>query len=112
MADEKRPEKEGSEEEKEGKQNRKRKVGPVGPGDPVRIHEDYIRRHLEGGAPATREAYERAMEQWRKLPGAVVSTPRSVEPEIKPSEEEETPEDPNRQYDQKESPNDPKAGSS
>ena len=40
-------------------------------GNPVQIHEDYVRRHVGGGAPATIEAYERAAKQFQKLPGAV-----------------------------------------
>ena len=53
---------------------------PQGPskghgGDPVRIYEDYVRRHLGGGEPAAPETYERdydrAAEQFNKLPGAV-----------------------------------------
>ena len=39
-------------------------------GNPVQIHEDYVRRHVGGGAPATIEAYERAAKQFQKLPGA------------------------------------------
>ncbi|MDQ3583577.1 MAG: hypothetical protein M3495_19105, partial [Pseudomonadota bacterium] len=47
---------------------------PQGPGkhhggDPVRIHEDYVRHHLSGGAPATPEDYERATKQFNKLRG-------------------------------------------
>jgi len=46
--------------------------GPGNPdADPVRIHEDFIERRLGGGAPATPEAYDRAVRQWRELPGAV-----------------------------------------
>lgn len=40
-------------------------------GDPVLIHEAYVRRHIEGGTEATIEAYERAAEQFQKLKGAV-----------------------------------------
>jgi hypothetical protein len=48
----------------------------VGPGNPggdevVRIHQAFIEHHLGGGAPATPEAYERAIEQWNELPGAL-----------------------------------------
>ena len=39
--------------------------------DPVKLHRGYIERQLEGGAPATPEAYRRAVDQWRQLPGAV-----------------------------------------
>lgn len=54
-------------------------------GDPVAIHEAYVLRHLEGGAPASSEAYERARAQFRRLPGAVrvpatEVTPPPVEP--------------------------------
>jgi hypothetical protein len=48
-------------------------------GDPVRIHEDYVQRHLGGGAPATPEAYERAIEQFNRLPGAM-RTPTRTRP--------------------------------
>lgn len=55
---------------------------PQGPGkhhggDPVRIHEEYVKRHLEGGADATLEAYERAVDDFEKMPGAV-RTPSSL----------------------------------
>jgi hypothetical protein len=57
---------------------------PQGPGehedDSVkRIHEDYVRRHLGGVAPATPEAYERAIEQFNRLPGAM-RTPTTARP--------------------------------
>jgi hypothetical protein len=39
--------------------------------DPVRIHREYVERRLEGGGPATSEAYARALRQWHGLPGAV-----------------------------------------
>lgn len=56
---------------------------PVGPGkhhggDPVGIHEEYIRHHLEGETPATTEAYERAHEQFRRLPGSVQRPPTAI----------------------------------
>ena len=55
---------------------------PRGPGnpnaDPQKIHRDYLERRLGGGAPATPEAYSRALEQWRKLPGAVSTPPTEV----------------------------------
>ena len=48
--------------------------------DPVRIHQDYVQRHVGGGAPATTEAYERAVEQFNKLPGAIRTPPTRVIP--------------------------------
>jgi hypothetical protein len=69
-----------------------------GPGvpeaDPVRIHQEFIERHLGGGEPATQEVYERAVEQWNELPGAVRVPPTRL-PEDAParSEDEEREED-------------------
>ena len=39
----------------------------------IKVHSDYVRRRLEGGAPATPQAYARAMAQWQQLPGAIAS---------------------------------------
>jgi hypothetical protein len=68
-----------------------------GPGhpdaDPVGIHQEFIERHLGGGAPATAEAYERAVEQWNKLPGAVRVPPTRLtrdDANSAPSEDEES----------------------
>ncbi|MFQ5668774.1 MAG: hypothetical protein ACE5I7_20430 [Candidatus Binatia bacterium] len=69
---------------------------PQGPGkhhggDPVKIHEEYVRHHVEGGAPATSEAYERAREQFRRLPGAVQTPPTDVKqepPKPRPDDDE------------------------
>lgn len=46
---------------------------PEDEGDIVRIHYEYVQRRLEGGAPATPQAYARAMAQWQQLPGAIAS---------------------------------------
>ncbi len=37
---------------------------------PAELHAQHVRQRLEGGAPATPEAYARALDQWRRLPGA------------------------------------------
>jgi hypothetical protein len=39
------------------------------------VHRQYLERRLQGGAPATPEAYERAIEQWQQLPGAIAQVP-------------------------------------
>jgi hypothetical protein len=68
---------------------------PQGPGkhhggDPVRIHEDYVQRHLGGGAPATPEAHERAIEQFNRLPGAMrVPTTRVTPPRSSPKPDDD-----------------------
>jgi hypothetical protein len=49
--------------------------------DPVRIHREYVQRRLGGGAPPTPEAYERALDQWHQLGGAVRRPAGEVHPE-------------------------------
>jgi hypothetical protein len=48
--------------------------------DPQRIHREYVERHLGGGGgrEATPDAYERAVEQWRRIPGAISRPPGEV----------------------------------
>jgi hypothetical protein len=40
--------------------------------DRIKVHRDLFTRRLQGGAPATSEAYARAVTQWQQLPGAVL----------------------------------------
>jgi hypothetical protein len=42
------------------------------------VHEEIIARLMQGGAPATPDAYARAYDQWQQLPGSVVRPPSSV----------------------------------
>ncbi len=39
------------------------------------VHIEIANRRLQGGLPPSPQAYARAFEQWRKLPGAVVHLP-------------------------------------
>ncbi len=39
--------------------------------NPPAVHRAIIARHLGGGAPATGDAYARAVDQWFRLPGAI-----------------------------------------
>ena len=75
----KRPRKKGHDESNQG-YNKGEEPSPEGnfDTDPVQIHRDYIERRLGGGAPATPEAYARAIEQGHKLPGAVRVPPTEV----------------------------------
>src|SRR5437867_13233987 len=45
-------------------------------GNERKVHEDIIQRRITGGVTlsmeAVREAYARALEQWKKLPGSVI----------------------------------------
>src|SRR5947209_6279154 len=54
------------------------------------VHERIVAKRLEGGAPATPEAYARALEQWNQLPGSVMRPPTDVNP---PSQEPNEPPD-------------------
>lgn len=68
-----------NEEPRDGDSKQKQPPRRGNPGaDPVRIHRDYVERRLGGGAPATPEAYARALEQWHQLPGAVSTPPTEV----------------------------------
>jgi hypothetical protein len=42
-------------------------------GGSIILRHEFIAHRLEGGAPATPEAYARAIEQWQQLPGAIAS---------------------------------------
>jgi|GEM_PF-2956667 len=39
------------------------------------VHQQIVERRLGGGAPATPEAYAKALEEWKQLPGSVVRPP-------------------------------------
>jgi hypothetical protein len=43
-----------------------------------KVHQEIIARRMEGGAPATPEAYAKALEQWHQLPGSVVRPPSDL----------------------------------
>ena len=49
------------------------------------VHLEIIARRQGGGPPPTPEAYARAIEQWRQLPGAVVHVPVSDVAAAKPT---------------------------
>jgi hypothetical protein len=46
--------------------------------DPQRIHREYVERHFGGGEEPTPEAYERALEEWHRLPGAAQRPPAEI----------------------------------
>ena len=55
------------------------------------IHEEIVRKRLEGGKPPTADTYARALEQWHKLPGSIVRPPSDINPPTEPSEKLDTP---------------------
>jgi len=51
------------------------------------VHQQIIDRSLGGGAPATPEAYAKALEEWHQLPGSVVRPPTDEKPATKTAPE-------------------------
>jgi hypothetical protein len=44
------------------------------------VHEEILARRMRGGREPTRDAYTRALEQWKNLPGSIVRPPTDVTP--------------------------------
>ena len=66
-----------SETPKRPSRSKKPTLGNPG-ADPQRIHREYVEQHFGGGEEPTPEAYERALEEWHRLPGAVQRPPAEV----------------------------------
>jgi hypothetical protein len=49
-------------------------------GEAVEAHAEFVARHYGGGAEATPERLDRAIEVWQRLPGAVVRGPAQLRP--------------------------------
>jgi len=51
-------------------------------GEERKVHEEIIDRRIRGGAALSKEdittAYDRALQQWQKLPGSVISPPTDI----------------------------------
>lgn len=108
MADEKSEKKRPKDEEEEKGSPEQYPDRPVfgeprGPDEinPIDVYRDYVEQREGEGAPATRQAYDDALQEWRKLPGAVIGVPRDVQPP------EEAPEEPSQdEAEEKEPPED------
>jgi hypothetical protein len=64
--------------------------------DPVKVHRQYLEWHIGGGAPPTPELYAQAIEQFRRIPGAIrapaTETPpvdNRAQPDDQPPEQHE-----------------------
>ena len=98
--DEEPPEREEHEKGDEGEEKqpsrRRPKLGNPN-ADPVKIHREYVEQRLEGGGPATPEAYDEALRQWQKIPGAVsrppAEVPRAPERPKEPQEDDDRDDD-------------------
>jgi hypothetical protein len=55
---------------------------PLIEGEERKVHEEIIDRRIRGGADLSKEditkAYDRALQQWQKLPGSVISQPTDI----------------------------------
>jgi hypothetical protein len=47
------------------------------------VHQQIVEQRLSGGAPATPEAYAKAIEEWQQLPGSIVRPPTDEKPSAK-----------------------------
>ena len=65
--------------------------GPRGEGREHQVHKEILERRMRGGPEPTPEAYARALEQWKNLPGSIVRPPAGVTPP--PAEEPSEPRD-------------------
>jgi hypothetical protein len=76
-----KPGKGGNEEPPKRDDDNEKGTPPGNPNaDPVRIHRDFVERRLTGGAGAraTQPDYERALKEWHRLPGALVTSPTEI----------------------------------
>jgi hypothetical protein len=72
-----------------------RQRGPGNPdADPVRIHREYIERHVGGGEGQTADRHARSVEQWNELPGAIRRPPTEIRPEAESPDDSEQDEGP------------------
>ena len=55
------------------------------------VHKEILERRMRAGSEATPDAYTRALEQWKNLPGSIVRPPTDVTPP--PAEEPPEPAD-------------------
>lgn len=72
----------------------KHSEGPEGrEGTERLVYEEYLSRKWEGSAPPSPQAYARAIQLWRQLPGAIMTTPADLGtiPESTPGEYSEEP---------------------
>jgi hypothetical protein len=49
-------------------------------GEAVEAHAEFVERHFGGGVEATPELFDRAIEVWQRLPGAVARGPAQIRP--------------------------------
>jgi hypothetical protein len=56
------------------------------------VHKEILERRMRGGPAPTPDAYTRALEQWKNLPGSIVRPPTDITPP--PAEESSEPIEP------------------
>jgi hypothetical protein len=51
------------------------------------VHQEILDRRWRGGPEPTPEDYQRALEEWKKLPGSIVRPPSDIKPPEPPAQE-------------------------
>jgi hypothetical protein len=49
------------------------------------VHKEILDRRWRGGPDPTPEDYQRALEEWKKLPGSIVRPPSDIKPSEQPA---------------------------
>jgi hypothetical protein len=75
----------GDEHERHGDKDRPRRRRM---GREHAVHQQIIDRRLGGGAPATPEAYAKALEEWHQLPGSIIRPPTDESASPEPQKED------------------------
>jgi hypothetical protein len=78
------------EEQKEPEESKptQEPVESEGEGEEHEVHREILERRMRGGPKPTRQSYERALEQWKKIPGSVVRPPTDTRRPPEESSEE------------------------
>jgi hypothetical protein len=94
MSQRDRDEKERKERKREDSEERHReKPHGTGHGTERSVYLEHLARKWEGSAPPTPQAYARAIQLWRQLPGSVMAAPTDLGslPQTGPDDESKEP---------------------
>lgn len=69
----------GGESKHEGEEHEHRsRPHGTGYGRERAVYEEFLTRRWQGSVPPTAQAYSRAIQKWRQLPGSIVTTPADI----------------------------------
>lgn len=80
MAKQRETHEQGREERKHDEDHKERHREPHGTGYGTErsVYLDYLARKWQGSSPPTPQAYARAIQLWRQLPGAIMTAPTDL----------------------------------